>query len=243
MAALAAGGLLSLALPRGPQTGPVALMTALAALAVGGLLGHLHPARRWLLVVAAWVGYEVLRWRIGTPSTLPISPRLLTGSQYALGATLFGRGVDLLLVFLPFWVGTRLTRVREGVRSLSRAYAVVAVVLALLAGGLLVPARTPAPTGQVGEIRTVRIAGCDHRVVIRGRAGAPVVLFLSGGPGGTEIGTIRNQWTAVERTFTVALWDQTGAGLNGRCFPRDGRLTMDRLVDDGAQVDGRARHA
>uniref|UniRef100_UPI00261CED0B alpha/beta fold hydrolase n=1 Tax=Propioniciclava sp. TaxID=2038686 RepID=UPI00261CED0B len=64
---------------------------------------------------------------------------------------------------------------------------------------------------------------------------APVILFLSGGPGGTEIGTLRNQWSAIERAFTVVVWDQTGAGLNGRCWPR-ARLTLERVLADAEGV-------
>ena len=51
-------------------------------------------------------------------------------------------------------------------------------------------ARTGAPVpGSVAELATVRLGGHDQTVLIRGRnATAPVLLYLAGGPGQSDLG-------------------------------------------------------
>jgi pimeloyl-ACP methyl ester carboxylesterase len=67
----------------------------------------------------------------------------------------------------------------------------------------------------------------------------PVLLYLHGGPGGTSV-PAAGAWRAWEEHFTVVHWDQRGAG---RTFAKNGdagcgRLTIDRMVKDAAEVSG-----
>jgi pimeloyl-ACP methyl ester carboxylesterase len=92
---------------------------------------------------------------------------------------------------------------------------------------------------SVDEARFVRIGAIDQWVTIRGRdRDNPVLLFLHGGPG-----DVTNPWAfalfaAWEERFTVAQWDQRGAG---RTLRRSGpsiapTLTLDRMVQDGIEL-------
>lgn len=243
---LIVGAVFALVFSRGPQDGPGAVASVLGGLAVGSLAGRLARGSRWYLPLAAAFTCEVTRSAMGMGLSLEQVRGLFTGSQYSLATLLFGRGVDLLLGLLPLTLGLALFTGRARKRRQERADAgtasawrvsrpagVLAVLMAVTSLGTLLPASTPPIAGGIAEEVSVRIGGCGQRMVIRGASASnPVIFFLSGGPGGTEIGTIRNQWTQIERNFTVVVWDQTGAGANGRCFPADGRLTMGRVVDD-----------
>jgi pimeloyl-ACP methyl ester carboxylesterase len=84
----------------------------------------------------------------------------------------------------------------------------------------------------------VPIGGIDQWVQIGcSRPGLPVLLYLHGGPGGTSV-PAATAWKPWEEYFTVVHWDQRGAG---RTFRKNGaagcgRLTVDRMVEDGIEV-------
>ncbi|MGB5935823.1 MAG: alpha/beta hydrolase, partial [Ornithinimicrobium sp.] len=119
------------------------------------------------------------------------------------------------------------------------------VVVALLGAALLRPTSTEAITGpddeplpgSVTELVEVEIGGHDQDIMLRGQdSGAPVLLFLEGGPGGTAIGRIRNSGTALEKDFVVATWDQRGTGKSYDALEPASTLTLDQMVDDTVQV-------
>ena len=91
----------------------------------------------------------------------------------------------------------------------------------------------------VDEASFVPIGGLEQWVTIRGQDSAnPVLLFLHGGPG-----DVTSCWTFAlfaswEEHFTVAQWDQRGAG---RTLRKNGHsvapaLTVDRMAEDGIEL-------
>lgn len=91
-----------------------------------------------------------------------------------------------------------------------------------------------APTGLRDEsFRTV--GGISQWVTVRGHDHAnPILLVTHGGPGSPY--TPFNSWIGSwERTFTVAQWDQRGAG---HTFIRSGApdLSLERIVADGVEL-------
>jgi pimeloyl-ACP methyl ester carboxylesterase len=84
----------------------------------------------------------------------------------------------------------------------------------------------------------VPIGGIDQWIQIGSDTpGLPILLYLHGGPGGTSV-PASAAWKPWEEHFTVVHWDQRGAG---RTFAKNGeaacgRLTIDRMVDDGIEV-------
>lgn len=84
----------------------------------------------------------------------------------------------------------------------------------------------------------VSIGGIEQWIEICGDNPAdPVLLYLHGGPGGSSslAAGVFKPWT---RHFTVAHWDQRGAG---RTFGRNGEagcgaLTIDRMIADAIEV-------
>ena len=91
----------------------------------------------------------------------------------------------------------------------------------------------------VRQQRFVRIGGIDQWVSVRGEDAAnPVLLFLHGGPGGAMSDMIYLRQHPLEAHFTIAHWDQRGAG---RTFARSGKagageMTVDRMARDGIEV-------
>jgi pimeloyl-ACP methyl ester carboxylesterase len=101
------------------------------------------------------------------------------------------------------------------------------------------PIRTP---NGISERGFVRIGGIDQWVTIRGQDRRnPAILILHGGPGDaySQLAYLLRPW---EQDFTVIQWDQRGAG---RTFGRYGTatpdMTLDRMIEDGAEVADYAR--
>ncbi|MFZ1286077.1 MAG: alpha/beta hydrolase, partial [Candidatus Phosphoribacter sp.] len=113
--------------------------------------------------------------------------------------------------------------------------------LVALTAGLARPATTAAITaadggplpGSVAELTTVDIGGHELGLMIRGAStDNPVLLFLAGGPGGSELGAMRRHLPELEKHFTVVTWDQRGAGTSYAALDPADTATLDSYVSD-----------
>jgi proline iminopeptidase len=121
---------------------------------------------------------------------------------------------------------------------------VLAVGVGLLAyqlgrPGQVAPVRGPGGEPVAGSIATleqVRLGGVDQWVSIRGRSvDNPVLLYLSGGPGGSDLALVR--WNQrLEDRFTVVVWEQRGTGMSYPSIDPSDALTLDRMVADGIEL-------
>ena len=105
----------------------------------------------------------------------------------------------------------------------------------LVAARALLPASTPRIHGPHGVslLETVRLGGADQWVLQRSEDIAnPLVLFLHGGPGTSQLTANRRNTRSLERSFTVVNWDQRGAGKSYRAIRDTGRMTIDQFVQD-----------
>ncbi|GAA4472707.1 alpha/beta fold hydrolase [Phytohabitans houttuyneae] len=93
----------------------------------------------------------------------------------------------------------------------------------------------PVP-GSVATHERIRLGGTDQWVSIRGRdVDNPVLLYLSGGPGGSDLALVR--WNKrMEDSFTVAVWEQRGTGMSYASLDPTAELTVDRMVADGIEL-------
>ncbi len=238
--------------PRGPLTSSAAIWSIGISLAVGGAAGFALRSR-WamLLAPAAFVAaFELARLRVDGPMVDG-----LHASFYGAIALVTGRGFHALLTLLPLAlgaaVGAGVARSRAGERSaasrrparvLRRTGAVIAAVaLVALTAGLARPATTAAITssdgeplpGSVAELTTVDLEGHDLGLMIRGAStDNPVLLFLAGGPGGSELGAMRRHLPELEEHFTVVTWDQRGAGTSYAELDPADTVTLDGYVSD-----------
>jgi len=109
---------------------------------------------------------------------------------------------------------------------------------------LAVPASTPAilaadgqpVTGSIAELATVHLGGQDQSILLRGKSvDAPVLLYLSGGPGQSDLGWNRALYADLTDDFIVVGWDQPGTGKSYPAFDA-GALTVDRVVSDTIEL-------
>jgi len=237
-------------MPRGPLTTTAALVSILISLGVGVLAGRLVHSR-WAMVLAPTVFvaiYELTRIGVDGPMVDAIHP-----SAYGVIALITGRGFHALLTLLPMVLGAALgagmvrERTSRGWKVAVGRLGVVVAGLALLGliAGLLRPATT-APVvgadgqvvpGSVAELTRVDVGGHDARLLIRGTStDNPVLLFLAGGPGGSEFGAMRRHLPDLEQHFTVVTWDQRGAGTAYEELDPTATVSVDGYVADTIAV-------
>lgn len=89
----------------------------------------------------------------------------------------------------------------------------------------------PLPT-SIASLEQVKINGSRQWISIRGEdVNHPVLLFLAGGPGGSQLSTARFALQGLEKHFVVVNWEQPGAGKSFDALDRR-TLTVDRYIED-----------
>ncbi|MNZ60869.1 L-amino acid amidase [compost metagenome] len=100
---------------------------------------------------------------------------------------------------------------------------------------LIFPTWTPKIKGEnsISTLEQVDINGAGHEIMIRGEDRSnPIIIFVHGGPGCSEIPYVRKYQKELERYFTIVHYDQRGSGKSYHFFEDYSNLTTDLLVDD-----------
>jgi proline iminopeptidase len=239
----------SVPMPRGPVTGEQALLVMGVSLLVGLVAGYITRSR-WtmaLLPLAYVSAYELARMGIVGASL----DALRLDSVYGIAALVVGRGFHGLLALLPMVTGVSLGIAIAGrggtprpwpgrvLASTPRALLALAVMgLALL---VTQPASTPpvlgadgrpAP-GSIAELSTVQLGGHDQTILIRAaNPENPVLLYLSGGPGQSDLGFGRVLLDPLTADFVVVVYDQRGTGRSYGALDPTSTLTLGQAVSD-----------
>jgi pimeloyl-ACP methyl ester carboxylesterase len=245
--------------PRGAETTGQALLAIGVSLVVGAAAGVLVRSR-WAILMAP-VGFAAMFELTRIGSTGPLVDGIHLGSTYGVLAVATGRGLDAMLVLIPMSLGAALGAGRarwvDGGDSGRRGWAtagrwsrrtatsVVVLAVVALAVGISRPAST-APilgadgkrlAGSVAELRRVEINGNQLGMMIRGdNVANPVLLYLAGGPGGSELGGLRRNGQGLEKAFTVASYDQRGTGKSFDSLDPTSTLTLAGAVEDAIAV-------
>jgi|GEM_PF-42580 len=250
--AVGAGLLSAWLIPRGPITTPQALVSLMAGLLLGVAAGVILGSRWSLLVtpVGFVVVYELARAGVSGPTVDTIH----LGSLYGVIAFVVGRLMHGVLFLAPMllgavygvWLAARLGKAdAHGMGVTGWVLSIVAsLALAWLAVAIARPAVTHPITGSDGEplhgsiaeLIDTPIGGHMQSLMIRGRSvDNPVLLYLAGGPGGTDFGAMRLD-TGLEQSFVVATWDQRGAGKSYAALDPAATLTLAQMVTDTIAV-------
>jgi len=248
-----AGAFAGWLIPRGPVTTPQALSSVALALVVGVAVGYLTGSR-WSMLVAPLV-YQLVFELVRLPTDgLTVDGIHVGGGLYGVLAFALGRVFPALLTLVPLWAGVVFGIALadhldgEAAGRPGTAWLVSAGVMLLGLAWLAIVISRPAATapildsagsalaGSVAELVDVPIGGHDQALLVRGRdVTNPVLLYLAGGPGGTDVGAMRRDVT-LEQDFTVVTWDQRGAGKSYAALDPTDTLTVDRLVRDTVEV-------
>lgn len=240
-------------MPRGPVTPGQVWLVGVGAL-VAGVAGGLLLRTRWamlLLPVAYGVGVELARLHVAGPTV----DALRLDNPYGILALLVGRGFHGLMVFPPLLLGVALglTRVRATETGVGFGRAclrqplllVLAAAVAALAILNTLPASTPPVVdgagqpipGSIAELTTVRLGGREQTILVRGRsADLPVLLYLSGGPGQSDLPYVRVLFEDLTQHFIVVGWDQRGTGKSYAALDPTGELTLAQAVADTIEL-------
>lgn len=234
--------------PLGPTTTAQALLVMFVAFGVG-LVGGRLVRSRWILVplvLITIVAIEGTRRDVGLPSVGPI--RLDT--PYGILALALTRGIHGVLMVLPMALGVVVGRsfARRGEwfavdRPVRRPIGtwLLAVVVFALATAVVWPPATPPITGpdglpvagSVAELTTLRLGDSDQAVMIRAAdPDAPVLLYLSGGPGQSDLALARAQVSGWEQDLVFVGFDQRGNGKSYAAILPLSALTVDQAVSD-----------
>jgi pimeloyl-ACP methyl ester carboxylesterase len=90
--------------------------------------------------------------------------------------------------------------------------------------------------GSIASLEKVKLGGSEEWISIRGRSTAnPVLLFLAGGPGGSQLVTARYALNGLEDHFVVVNWEQPGSGKSFEAVDR-ATLTPERYISDGHEL-------
>jgi len=121
----------------------------------------------------------------------------------------------------------------------------VGVVAVVLAVGVALPASTPPiigdngqlVPGSVNELATVRLGGVDQAIMIRAAdPDKPVLLYLAGGPGQSDLALARALADGWARDFVFVDWDQRGTGKSYAALDPTDALTLGQAVADTIEL-------
>ena len=253
------GLLTALTMPYGPITTAQVWMVMGASLVVGVIAGLLlrTPWAMLLAPLAYILFFELLR----PDGLVPTTGAIRLDNAYGILALLVGRGFHGLVGLLPLVLGAGsgvlLARSQSGgmagpMRSLLQAaplvlLAVLVVALAVLNG---IPARTPPILdangeplpGSIAELREVSLGGQKQTIMIRAHsADLPVLLYLSGGPGQSDLPYSRVLFADLTQDFVVVSWDQRGTGKSYPALAPIETLTLEQAVADTIELTGYLR--
>lgn len=126
----------------------------------------------------------------------------------------------------------------KGVRRSLLGMLIVLVLGIVLIMFTQLTAATPkiAKENSIAELRKVELNGRKEWISIRGGdRSKPVLLFLAGGPGGSQLAATRYELAKLEKDFIVVNWEQPGSGKSYSAIPRK-NLTPEIYVEDGTAL-------
>ena len=89
------------------------------------------------------------------------------------------------------------------------------------------------PANSIAELTELELNGRKQWVSLRGwDKNKPVLLFLAGGPGGTQMAAVRHELAELEKYFVVVNWDQPGSGKSYYA-EKTQNITVDTYIQDG----------
>ena len=118
------------------------------------------------------------------------------------------------------------------------------VITIILMGGLMIYSQITASTPEIkdengivmensiAKLEKIDVNARSEWISIRGQnKNNPVLLFLAGGPGGSQMAAVRHELSELEKHFVVVVWEQPGSGKSYSAGNED--LTVNTYIEDG----------
>jgi len=118
-----------------------------------------------------------------------------------------------------------------------RAFATSILILAIALASCAARTKAIKAPKSIASLEKVNIGGVEQWLLIRGYdTSNPVLLFLHGGPGVTEMPLAHDMWPELEKKFVFVHWDQRGAGKSyHRSIPPD-TMNFNQYLSDTHEV-------
>ena len=238
------------ALPRGPATA-VATLTVMVTSLVVGFIAGLTVRSRWVavpIILTHILAVEIGRLDVAGPTV----NGLRLNEPFGILALALGRGFHGLVGLLPMVIGVFwgvVMAMRLGGRAPGRfpkkRLIITTLAMVLLAELIALPASNPSIVNADGSPRPnsiaglekVRLGGKDQWLMLRGyHTDSPVVLYLSGGPGQSDLPFSRVMFDDLAQHFVVVSWDQRGTGKSYASLDPTATLTLEQAVSDTVEL-------
>jgi pimeloyl-ACP methyl ester carboxylesterase len=86
---------------------------------------------------------------------------------------------------------------------------------------------------EVDGMERIKLNGTRQWIYLAGaEKDNPILLWLDGGPGGSELGTVRHYLGDLHKSFTVVCWDQRGTGKSRRTSASLAPAKVEKYVED-----------
>jgi pimeloyl-ACP methyl ester carboxylesterase len=93
--------------------------------------------------------------------------------------------------------------------------------------------------GSIASLEKINLGGQKQWILIRGADKAkPIILFLHGGPGTSDMGLLRKHTTELEKHFVVVSWDQRGAGKSFAAINPNSSMNINQFISDAHELTG-----
>lgn len=235
---------------RGPATAAQALIVMASSLIVGGVAGFILRSRWAMLIMPLvyMIAVEIGRWQIIGPTV----DGLRLNEPFGILALILGRGFHGLMGVLPLLLGSAWGIIfaqpfqrSRSTRTFRRWTIAVTIGLAILALLITLPASTPSILGEDGKplpgsiarLEKVRLGGQEQWIMLRGYSvDRPVILYLSGGPGQSDLPYSRVLFEDLSRNFVVVSWDQRGTGKSYAALDPTASLTLNQAIADTIEL-------
>jgi len=102
---------------------------------------------------------------------------------------------------------------------------------------------TPKIQNGIAELRSINLGSIQQTILIRGTdINNPILLYLHGGPGSTEMIPFRLAHEKLEKYFTVVSWEQRGTGKSFTNKVDSSGMTIDQFISDTHELTKYLQH-
>jgi pimeloyl-ACP methyl ester carboxylesterase len=117
-------------------------------------------------------------------------------------------------------------------RAMKIIFGILIISLLLI---LFLPSRTPRIEGSnsIAAIQKIELGGINQFIMLRGKnVNNPILLFLHGGPGYSQISFARKYQKEQEESFIVVNWDQRGSGMSYSNNIPNESMNREQFIED-----------